>query len=51
MESELLWLGAEGYPQNYSLRVILSQGRCCEGTWSVEVLPELLKAIQSFHLF
>lgn len=51
VESELLWLGAEGFPDNYSLRVILSQGRGCEGTWPPETVPHLLQAIQSFHIF
>jgi len=51
VESELLWLGAEGFPDNYSLRVILYQGRGCEGTWSADVIPQLLQAIQSFNLF
>lgn len=51
VESELLWLGAEGFPDNYSLRIILSQGRGCEGTWSESVIPQLLQAVQSFQLF
>lgn len=51
VESDLLWLGAEGFPDHYSLRVILSQGRRCEGTWTADVIPQLLQAIQSFQLF
>lgn len=43
-ESELLWLEAAGFPDNYSLRLILYQGRGCEGNWSATALPELLAA-------
>lgn len=43
-ESELLWLEATGFPDNYSLRFILYQGRGCEGNWSATALPELLAA-------
>jgi hypothetical protein len=43
-ESELLWLEVEGFPDNYSLRFILYQGRGCEGNWSATALPELLAA-------
>lgn len=51
VESELLWLGTDGFADNYSLRIILSQGRGCEGTWSANVIPQLLQAVQSFQLF
>lgn len=43
-ESELLWLEATGFPDNYSLRLILYQGRGCEGNWSATALRELLAA-------
>lgn len=43
-ESELLWLEAEGFPDNYSLGFILYQGRGCEGNWSATALAELLAA-------
>ncbi|TRU45547.1 MAG: DUF1818 family protein [Microcystis aeruginosa Ma_QC_Ch_20071001_S25] len=43
-ESELLWVEADGFPDNYSLRFILYQGRGCEGNWSATALPELLAA-------
>jgi hypothetical protein len=43
-ESELLWLEAVGFPDHYSLRLILYQGRGCEGNWSANALPELLAA-------
>jgi hypothetical protein len=43
-ESELLWVEADGFPDHYSLRLILYQGRGCEGNWSANALPELLAA-------
>jgi hypothetical protein len=43
-ESELLWLEVEGFPDNYSLRFILYQGRSCEGNLSATALQELLAA-------
>ncbi len=50
-ESDLMWLGAEGYPHNYSLRIILHHHRGCEGTWSGNVTQDLIQAIQSLELF
>ncbi len=47
VESELIWLGAKGYPDNYSLRIILSQQRGCEGTWSENAIKSLINATQS----
>jgi Domain of unknown function (DUF1818) len=49
-ESELLWLEVEGYPEAYSLRLLLNQGRRCEGTWSKSAVPSLLEALSSFEL-
>lgn len=45
-ESDLLWMEVEGYPNDYSLRLILNQGRRCEGNWSKAVVSELLQAAQ-----
>jgi hypothetical protein len=45
-ESDLMWLEIEGFPNNYSLRLILHQDRCCEGNWSAGIAPELVLAIQ-----
>jgi Domain of unknown function (DUF1818) len=42
--SELLWLEVAGFPSNYSLRIILYQGRGCEGNWSSPALQELITA-------
>lgn len=50
-ESELMWLEVEGYPDSYSLRLILNQGRCCEGNWHPEAVKELIKAIHNFNVF
>jgi hypothetical protein len=50
-ESDLIWLGAEGYPHNYSLRIILHHHRSCEGTWSENVTQDLIQATQSLELF
>lgn len=50
-ESDLMWLGAEGYPKNYSLRIILHHHRGCEGTWSENVIQDLIQATQSLELF
>ena len=51
VESELMWLGATGYPDNYSLRIILSQQRSCEGNWAENAISPLITASQSLHLF
>ena len=50
-ESELLWLEVEGFPQSYSLRVILNQGRRCEGNWPAEVVSELYQEMQKLNTF
>ncbi|YAI81283.1 MAG: DUF1818 family protein [cyanobacterium endosymbiont of Rhopalodia sterrenbergii] len=49
-ESDLLWLEVEGYPHAYSLRLILNQGRCCEGNWSEEMVRELFQAVKIFEV-
>lgn len=51
VESDLIWLGAQGYFDRYSLRIILLQGRGCEGTWDESVIQELIQASQSLELF
>ncbi|MCU0536782.1 MAG: DUF1818 family protein [Hydrococcus sp. Prado102] len=50
-ESDLVWLEVEGYSHAYSLRLILSQGRCCEGNWSPESVAELVQAVQTLKVF
>jgi hypothetical protein len=34
LECEDLWMEVEGFPQDYSLRFILSRGRRVEGEWT-----------------
>jgi hypothetical protein len=51
VESDLLWLEAAGYPDAYSLHLILLTGRRAEGTWQAATVPELLKAIQLIQVF
>jgi hypothetical protein len=46
-ETSLLWMEVEGYPHNYSLRVILNCDRRCEGNWSASIAPQLLEALTS----
>lgn len=50
-QSDLLWLEVEGYPHTYSLRLILNQGRRCEGNWAEGVAGELAEAIQRLTVF
>ncbi len=50
-ESELLWLEVEGFPHAYSLRVIINQGRRCEGNWPAEVVKELYEELQKLKTF
>jgi hypothetical protein len=50
-ESNLVWLEVEGFPHAYSLRLLLNEGRRCEGYWPEEVTRELLQAVQTFSVF
>ncbi|ELR97393.1 DUF1818 family protein [Gloeocapsa sp. PCC 73106] len=50
-ETDLLWLEADGYPQSYSLHIILQQGRRGEGSWSPEAVSELLQALETLTIF
>ena len=50
-ETNLLWMEVEGYPQFYSLRLILNQGRRCEGNWPEKAVSGLVQAIQTFKTF
>lgn len=45
-ESDLMWLEVEGYPNSYSLRLILHQERCCEGNWESGIATELVLVMQ-----
>ncbi len=48
-ESDLLWLEAEGYPHAYSVRLILQQGRRCEGNWTEEAVSGLIQALPTLE--
>ncbi|MEB3311250.1 MAG: DUF1818 family protein [Snowella sp.] len=50
-ESDLIWVEVAGYPHAYELRLILSQGRRCEGNWPPDVVPELIRALQTWTVF
>lgn len=49
VESDILWLEAEGYVNNYALSLILHQNRRCEAHWPAEVVPSLIQAIQTIE--
>ncbi|WP_026097854.1 DUF1818 family protein [Baaleninema simplex] len=51
VESQWLWMEAEGFPQAYRIRLILNTGRGCEGEWPPDAVRELLDAAQSLHVF
>ncbi len=46
-ETALLWMEVEGYPHNYSLRLILNCDRRCEGNWTEGIPPKLVDAFNS----
>jgi hypothetical protein len=50
-ESELIWMQVDGIPSKYSLRLILSTGRGCEGNWTAEAVPDLVTAVDSLKFF
>jgi len=50
VESDLLWLEANGYPHAYSLHLMVLTGRRGEGHWAADVVPELLQAVRSLKL-
>ena len=50
-ESDLIWMEVEGYPHSYSLRLLLNQGRRCEGNWPENVVTELVQASQMLTVF
>jgi Domain of unknown function (DUF1818) len=50
-ESDLVWMQVEGFPCNYSLRLIVNTGRSCEGNWAADAVPELVVVAQSLQFF
>ena len=51
LESSLLWIEAEGYPQDYGLRLILNTGRRGEVSWTASAVPGLIQAAQMLKVF
>ncbi|NJR65375.1 MAG: DUF1818 family protein [Leptolyngbyaceae cyanobacterium CRU_2_3] len=51
VESDQLWLEAEGFPQAYTLRLLLLKGRGAEGAWGESAVPELIQAVQMLKVF
>lgn len=51
VESDLVWLEAEGYPHAYRLHLILLTGRRGEGSWSEAAVPALIQAAQVITVF
>ena len=51
VESDRLWLEAEGYPHAYVLHLILLTGRRGEGSWQTDAIPQLWQALQSIQVF
>lgn len=51
VESDLLWLEAEGFPHAYELRLILNSGRRCEGNWSANAVGELISVAPMLAVF
>jgi hypothetical protein len=51
VESDRIWLEAEGYPQAYQLHLIVLMGRGAEGVWSEQAVPLLVQAVQMLKVF
>ena len=51
VESDLIWMEAEGHPDGFILRFILLSGRRAEGGWPVKVVPQLLQALSGLKVF
>lgn len=51
LESNWLWLEAEGYPHAYEVRLLLNCGRQCEGNWSSDAILPLLEATRTLTVF
>ena len=50
-ESDLLWVQVEGYPEAYSVQLILNSGRRCEGFWPIAAAPGLVQAAKVLKVF
>ncbi|MEG4218720.1 DUF1818 family protein [Microcoleus sp. Pol14C6] len=50
-ESDLLWVQVEGYPEAYSVQLILNAGRRCEGFWPAAAVRTLVQAAKVLKVF
>lgn len=51
VESDRLWMEADGYPNAYRIRLILNSGRRCEGEWSPDAIAGLLQGVKMLDCF
>ena len=49
LECDRIWLEVEGFPDAYSLRLIVQTGRRCEGNWNEAAVKELLLAVKQIE--
>lgn len=50
-ESDWVWVEVEGFPHDYTLRLILNTGRRCEGEWRSAAARELVHSLGGLTLF
>jgi hypothetical protein len=50
-ESDLIWLEADGFAHDFTLRFILTTGRQVEGQWNETAAAELISALAGLTLF
>ena len=48
-ESELVWLEIEGFPDSYSLRMLILNNRNFEGNWSAHIVSKLVAIAHTFQ--
>ncbi len=51
LESDLIWLEAEGFTNAYSLRLIVKLSRRVEGFWIASAVPDLLQTLPLIKVF
>ena len=51
VQSDLIWLEVVGFPSAYSLRLLVEQGRRCEGNWQESAVKAMTAAIPVFNGF
>jgi Domain of unknown function (DUF1818) len=51
VESDRIWLEAEGFPHCYNLRLLVLTGRQGEGAWNAIAVPNLIQAVQTLKVF